>query len=84
MNAHDRQVYVVEKLVMKLHRQARAEKHHDFFLTIPLQEREEHQKPLLGGTNNVACKKRMRNIFLASELVVYSEETMYLVPVPQQ
>jgi len=47
MNAHYRQVNVVEQLVVKFDAHARAEKDHDLFLAVLFEEGKEQQKALL-------------------------------------
>jgi hypothetical protein len=47
VNAHHRQVDVVEQLVVVFHRHARAEEHHNFLLAVLFQEREEQEESLL-------------------------------------
>lgn len=57
MNALDRQIDVVEELVMVVDRSAGAEKHHYLLVAILLQEGEQQQKALLRQTHDVALKR---------------------------
>ena len=54
VDGHDRQVDVVEQLVVELDRHAGGEEHHELLLPVLLQEGEEQQESLLRGTHHVA------------------------------
>ena len=47
MNMSDRQINVVKKFVMVLDRVTRGKEHHDFLVSVLLEEGEQHEKTLL-------------------------------------
>lgn len=47
MDGHDRQVDIVEQLIVELHRHAGGEEHHQLLLAVLLQKGEEQQEALL-------------------------------------
>ena len=56
MNALNRQVDVIEELVVVLDRHAGREEHHHLLLAVLLQEGEQQQQPLFRRANDVTLK----------------------------
>lgn len=56
VDGHDRQVDVVEELVVELHRHTGGEEDHELLLAVLLQEGEEQQEALLRRTHDVTLK----------------------------
>lgn len=57
MDAHDRDIYVVQELMVVFDSHARIEEDHDFFLQILLNESVENKESLVSWTHQICCKK---------------------------
>lgn len=53
MNGQDRQIDVVQQLIVVFHGHTGGKEDHQFLLSVLLQESKEEEEPLFGRTNNV-------------------------------
>lgn len=60
MNAHDREVDVVEELMVKLDRHAGVEEHHHLLLPVLLDECVQNEEPLVSWAHQVGWKGHHR------------------------
>lgn len=56
MDGQDRQVNVVQQLIVVFHRHTGGKEDHHFLLPVLLKEREKQKEPLLRGTDNIPLK----------------------------